>query len=1174
MPSLTLTFFGVPQLAVDGHKVDITRKKALALLAYLAVTRRPHSRDALATMLWPEADQKRARATLRNVIWAVNQTPAAPWLVVEGDAVGLHSPGSPRPDSYTLDLDVERFRSLVDAAVAHDHKPEERCSHCVELLTEAVGLAEGEFLAGFSLPDAPEFEEWQFFEASSLRQLQATALELLIARLGAAGKAGEAVAYGRRLVALDPLHEPAQRTLMRLYAAAGQQQAALRQYEVVRGKLDQELGVMPAAETTALHEALRSGRQTSVSGGPGEQATGIGRPDDIGKHSQVGVPHNLPPEATPLIGRELELSQLAAMLGERAAKLITLVGPGGIGKTRLAVAAAARQVDRKEFSDGVFFVSLAPLADPANLLAAIAESVGYPLHSEKRTGEQQLVDFLSDKSMLLVLDNFEHLLTDGPNSAVALVEAVLDRASGVAMLVTSRERLQLYQEQQYPLEGLAVADRVAGESGSSYAAAELFLQSVRRRQPDYSPAADDWPVLDEICRLVEGMPLALELAATWLDTLSLMEIVAEISNNLTFLATDLRNVPDRHRSMQAVFETSWGALEPSEQATLSRLSVFRGGFTGDAARAVAGASPVVLRRLVSKSLLRFRPETQRYDLHELLRQFAADKLSGQIDAARNRHARYYTTLLRQQEAALKGGQQGEALATIRRESQNSRAAFLWAAEQREHTWVAESLFSLVLFLESHGQLEEGATLMRRAAEALAQPLLDANGVLLSDKVTGDQRPLAETVVAVLTDQARFLLLLYQKEAARDVLQRARSLHKAFALAQHGGPATTARLAMTRSNLATNDNFAGESVRLGEKALAAYQSAGDEWGEAMVVDRLSQIYMNQGQHDRAITMLKESLAIRERLQDSRGVARTYNILGLAVLHVGEISRSEWYLRRSLELFRTLGNEADLSNPLAVLGINLLFGGKFAECLTRYEECWAIHRRLNLPHEPFLASVTIMRARIELGLYDEAAALASDSLSRYRRANDAWSIAFALHCLGRVDLVRGDTKRAASQLEESVSLLQKMNERSLLPEVLFCLGLAYRAAGEREQALDCLTEGLGIILETAPLSPMRFELPLVALLKADDGQVKQAVELFAAARQVGYAANSRWFDDVAWQHIVQHERSLPAAAAAAAEERGRARDLLATARAMLNELSQDSPQWRGRPATESNENGHKC
>jgi predicted ATPase/DNA-binding SARP family transcriptional activator len=1165
MPKLSLRLFGSPEIEMEGEPIKINRRKAIALLAYLAVSQQSHSRDALATMFWPEANQARARAALRSALWALNKTALADWLLVGAETVALRTATGTEDGSdgstAALDVDVVRFRELLSAWQRHDQSPTGVCEACARRLAEAVALYENDFLAGFTLPDAPEFDEWHFFEANSLRENLGTALQALVAFHGSLGDGGNAIPYARRLVALDPLHEPAQRTLMALYAQAGQTSAALRQYRLCQELLQSELGLEPSPETEALYDRLRdtagkvqAGETTPPEGGRAAPAGETQRRTlPHGRHNLPHRRHNLPPTPSPLIGRERELVALAAFLEDPATRLLTITGPGGIGKTRLALAAARDQLSQPIFPDGIYLVSLAPLSEPEAIFPAIAGAVGYAFQTDQRPPRRQIAGFLAQKSVLLLLDNFEHLLFEDRPDGAALVEELLQQAPHLKILATSREPLNLYGEQRYPLQGLQVPVSGTEDTGTDYPAAALFLQSVRRRQPGFEMAPAGGPFLAEICRLVEGMPLALELAASWIDSRSLRGIAADIRHNLDFLATNVRNIPARHRSMQAVFESSWQSLPASEQAVYARLSLFRGGFTQEAASAVAGASRTSLALFVAKSLLRFDPGQERYEQHELLRRYAAAKLGEAAEETRDRHAAYFSDFLHRREAELKGARRQQALAEIEADGENALAAWQRSVERSRLTGLEKALTAFALFYEGRARHEEGERICRLALDGLAPNLPDGGRDGLADVPGSPARLLAKLLVW----HGRFHLHLQHYENARRILNRA---HQVISKLDPQTPdimAARAFLLLQLSDYAISNEFGGKAEAMIEESLALYRSLGDAWGTAVALEALGQQRSNLGLHEEAIRLQEESLAMRQRLQDGQETARAHSVLGLLLLHSGQIERSETHLRRSLAIYRTMENRAFLSSPLAVLGINRLFAGNFEESIASWEEAWAIHRELGLAGEPLSANVGMARARINLGRYDEARRQAQADLPAYRAVNHRWNTAFTLFNLGRIDLVEGRLEQARRRLWESVKIFQEMNSHRILPDALFSLALTFWALDDRQQTIENLIQGLQVAIAAQPLNPMRFELPAAALLLAGDGHVERAVEFYAAALQSPYIANSRWFEDIAGRRIREMAASLPPDVVAAAEQRGRDRDLLATAQALLAELTTPEP-----------------
>ncbi len=628
MSPIALEFFGAPHIVRDGAPVHVTRRKALALLVYLVLTQRPHSRDALAGLLWPELGQRRARANLRHSIYTLNDA-LGPGLLesVDGQvAVPM------RPD---LRVDVLRFRRLCAAPVAHHHTHPHLCEACIQSLANAANLYRGDFLAGFALPDSPEFDTWQLLQREALQRELSSTLDGLAHVYAEAGRRQYdlAIAYARRWLALDPLHEPAHRTLMRLYAESGERAAALRQYEECVRVLADELAVEPEAETFDLNAQIRAGLFAEH-----ESHAVLGDEDAI---PVVPSPaHNLPAQATTFIGRAREMEQIARRLADPDCRLLSIVGPGGSGKTRLAIQAAAAQAHC--FRDGVRFVDLSPVESPNLLATAIERALDLP-ELGSADPRRRLCDFLGPKQMLLVLDNLEHLL-DG----VDLLPELLHAAPDLSLLVTSRERLNLREEWLSPLEGLSVPPGPSPGMPppvpeirpdlSDYDASLLFINRMRKLRPNFVPDAidaiedGDATAIGAICRLLGGMPLAIELAAGWTRTLTLPELQAEIQKSLDVLSSTLRDAPPRLRSMRAAFDHSWRLLSADERAVMRQFSVFRGGCTREAAEAVAGATAADLASLVDQSWLRLR-EGGRYTIHELARQYCAEKLEALDECA-------------------------------------------------------------------------------------------------------------------------------------------------------------------------------------------------------------------------------------------------------------------------------------------------------------------------------------------------------------------------------------------------------------------------------------------------------------------------------------------------------------------------------------------------------------
>jgi predicted ATPase/DNA-binding SARP family transcriptional activator len=724
MSALRLFLFGAPRVEREAAVVGLRRSRGLALLAYLAATRQPHTREALTALLWPNFDPEGARNNLRRELSLLKAALGEGVLVAERDLIAL-DPGA--IESGRLWVDEATFETGIEAVRTHVHENTERCPTCTRALEEIVALYNDDFLVGFSLPDSPPFDEWQRFQSERLRRALAEALQTLIAWYTHQGAYERAIGHAQRWLALDPLHEPAHQALMRLHSWSGQTAAAIRQYEQLLSLLKKELGIGPQPDTEALFATIKAHRlalpePTSATVLPPEHTT---TPEP---------PHNLPADTTPFIGRTPELTRLDSLLSSVDVRLITILGVGGIGKTRLALAAARRAVSEAAvgvmFPDGVFFVPLASLAEPGDIPAALALNLGVA-PGRDGASSRLLLQSLNRRHTLLILDNLEHLIT--PEST-AFIQDILVHAPGVKILTTSRVRLGLSGEYVLALEGLDVpTTSLLGEEGTpdglgeagAGSAVALFAEAARRVQPSFLLDQTNLTPIVRICRLVQGMPLGIELAAVWLELLAPEAILAEIERSLDFLESTHADAPARQASLRAVFVGSWRLLTPAEQEALTRLTIFPGSFTRAAAEAVAGATLRTLLSLTNKSWLQpVGPE--RYRIHELLRQYAAQALETNPEAGRalqEQHATYFASYLATLDQQMKGRRPDIAFDALTTDIDNVRSALAWLiSADRFEVLVGQMLPPLFRYLESRYHYFLFAPLIleaQRRAEALS-----------------------------------------------------------------------------------------------------------------------------------------------------------------------------------------------------------------------------------------------------------------------------------------------------------------------------------------------------------------------------------------------------------------------------------------------------------------------
>jgi predicted ATPase/DNA-binding SARP family transcriptional activator len=706
--SLYVSLLGTPLIKRGTQQVGIQRRKDLALLIYLVVTSQPHSRDTLANLLWPDLNQSDARSNLRKSLSRLKADLGEQYLSVSQDQAGIHP-------SITVELDITEFGKRIRQFRDHGHRRKGQaqilCADCQRSLEEAAQLYSADFLQGFTVPESSVFEEWHFFQSESLRQNLGEVLELLTYQHAYAGNYPAAIEYGRRWLSLDRLHEPAHRQLMLLYALSGQQAAALRQFEECRELMHSELDVTPEPETLELFEAIKKKKvQGFLEPAANVRSPSAGHEEPPGKSV-----HNLPTHPAPFIGRERELEEITQLLAEPSCRLLTLLGPGGNGKTRLALQAASRILHTEpiHYKDGIWFVTLAPLAEGQSIVSAMSDGLQLSSHAKGSDSRQKLLGHLHGRQALLVLDNFEHLLND---DNVALIVDLLSAAPLSRILTTSRERLNIEGETVFRVEGLEIPTGEAHQDHPepdpiipAFSALRLFEQCAIRIQPSFQITKDNYADIAQICRHVQGMPLAIELAASWLEVLSPAEINREIARSLDFLESSRRDLPDRQRSIRAVFDSSWTLLDRQTRPIVKALSIFRTSFTREAAQAVSGASAKVLLELTNQSWLQ-RLSDGRYQIHELLRQFAFEILSREpasLKQVKKQFCEYYSSYTNLLWERVKGPDQQQAYAGVQSEFDNIQTAWLWlVSENRIETAVQSVLPMLLHFCESRGRVAD------------------------------------------------------------------------------------------------------------------------------------------------------------------------------------------------------------------------------------------------------------------------------------------------------------------------------------------------------------------------------------------------------------------------------------------------------------------------------------
>jgi predicted ATPase/DNA-binding NarL/FixJ family response regulator/Tfp pilus assembly protein PilF len=651
---------------------------------------------------------------------------------------------------------------------------------------------------------------------------------------------------------------------------------------------------------------------------------------------------NLPRPPTPLVGRETELAEIAQLLSDPACRLLTLVGPGGIGKTRLAIEVAVAAAHR--FADGVFFVSLQPVQSTDHLIAALAGALKLPL-SGQVTPRRQALDYLSDKTLLLLFDNFEQLLNEEfrESDATGFMAELHSAAPEVKLLVTSRESLNLQGEWLFPVAGLSNPRDAGSDELASHAAIQLFVACARRVRHSFSLKVEAGDVA-RICRLVDGNPLALELAAAWTKTLRCNVIADQIQTNLDFLASRARDAPVRHRSMRAVFDQAWQRLTDQEREVFKRLSVFRGGFRREAAERVAGASLVALTSLVEKSLLRWELDG-RCQLHELLRQYAGEKLDASPDEssmAHDAHCAYFAGFLLAHRRDMQGGRQREATLDIAADIDNVRAAWRWAIDHTRLEDIGNCADTLHMFFQYQSRYLECAEAFDQAVQLLertaprpehrglvGQVLLYRAWQCVRLGQLQQAKALIEKSLAIFEQLGRWhppffacnpliaagtLANIFGDYAQAEQLgEEARRIDEA-----NGDGINLVDAHYVLANAAFSQGRLDLAQEHAQRALTLAETLGDRWMMAYVLSDLGSIACAAHEYATARRHFQASFASREALDDPEGMAAALNHLGEVACLQHEYAEAERFYRRSLALYEKIADRGGLAQSLKGLG----------------------------------------------------------------------------------------------------------------------------------------------------------------------------------------------------------------------------------------------------------------
>jgi predicted ATPase/DNA-binding CsgD family transcriptional regulator len=702
----------------------------------------------------------------------------------------------------------------------------------------------------------------------------------------------------------------------------------------------------------------------------------------------------IPVPLTPFFGREVELHAISRLLDEPGCRLITLTGPGGIGKTRLALEAARQAEDL--FDGEVFVVPLDAVSSIDLLPLAVTDALR--IVPSQVDPFDQLIQYIRGRRILLVLDNFEHLV-DGAE----MITHLLGSTENLKILATSREALNLKEEWIYPLSGIDVTPPNNGQDESS--AVTMFTSCARRARPDFSLASEITSVT-EICHLVEGMPLAIELAASWTRMLRCEVIAREIKENIRFLSTSIRNIPERHRSILAVFEQTWRMLKPDEQQVFKRLAVFRGGFDLPAAQQVASASLPVLSALADKSLLRrisspnASGSEEQFALHELLRQFAQELLAASSEEQRDtleRHAAYYLTFLQSHYPDLHAGQQQEAIQTIQPYADNILAAWDWAVEQGKVSLLVNAVQALDSYYQFQSRFVEGSSHYQRTVSRLEQ---------LPDS-TDCHFTLAQVQVCL----GWFYIRIGKFDAALTAIQSGQQLYRQGQVP----PQNT-----------------GSHPTLGQAILAEIS----------------------GDFTQAAALAEQVLAESEQRGDAHNAAFAKYVLASASLACGQYEKAQEHAQEACSRTRVINDQWFLAYCLNEWAHSQRALGSFDHARQLYLESYGIRQSFNDPEGMALALFHLGNVEMAARAYNRAEQYYRESVSLYADIFDRGGLAAALNGLGSVLIEQNKLAAASESVTRALKVAREINFIPQILAVLGCAGALLLRAGQPERGLALL------------------------------------------------------------------------------------------------------------------------
>ena len=1023
MPAVKL--LSTPGIFLGAERAAVPRGKTSALLYYLAYQKDWVSREDILYLFWPDTEEQKARNNLRQLLSSIRKLPFTKDL--ETNEQNLR---------WLIPSDARSFKETIEQ----------------KQWTNAIKLYHGPLLKDFRAHQLPEFENWLELERAELLRVFKDAALQLGQDFMKSERYSDAVDVLNKVLEQDPFDEISFRLYLRAIFLSEGQEKAKQELVSYQKALAHDLGAEPEAATLKLFENLMDVVQ--------DNETQIVA---IGVRTLEDKPlHNLPFKLTPFVGRAKEKSELNDYLANPACRLVTLLGPGGMGKTRLALAVAEEQLG--SFEHGVWFAPFDALENPNAMLYPIAEALNFRFYGQDDPKEQ-LLNYLSSKDMLLVLDNLEHLLEGAP-----FITDLLENAPKLKVLATSRELLNLQAEHVFEVGGLNLEQQDEASD-----AKRLFLQSAKKRKRGLD-LEDDSPAINKICSLVEGMPLAIELAAGWLSVLTPEAIASELEQGLGILEGQTRDTPERHQSVRAVFEHSWTLLPERERDLLAKLAVFRGGFTRDAAKTITQVSLPSLLGLSNKSFLR-RDDTGRFTQHPLMWQFAREKVKNNLkfQILQENHSRYFANFLKEREQ----GQEGLDAQSIRQEITlefaNILAAWNWMVENRREDLLNLALWSLCEYYRGENRFQEGEILF-----SLTEGQLDKNSILrarllhrlgLFHNMLGSYDegldPLKESLSiskkqkSVLDEAfARFVYCM-NRDFARDISREAliANLQDCAELFRQAGDHY--QEAWTLQNLAVHLKDLDERERINRHNISVFRERKRYFALTHALNHLALfVAKSRGDFQEANVLFEEAILIDRKRNHAFHLVWWLTGYGHNLIYQGDYEKAKQYFQEALVLSKSFDLERGVIRPakgLHGLGLLAILQQDYHKANALLQEALVSNKVSGDPIETAYTLTTCCNLAIIRQEFSDAGTLCQQvevQLRRTkRRSNDWFEVSILnLNNLAKIAMCQGDLNCAAQHLHLALEKSQEWHNTIIQLDLLLTYAILAKQQGKDDSAAD--------------------------------------------------------------------------------------------------------------------------